>query len=131
MLKVFRQEQFCQITNVNVLKMCTIQQCVITVRCHRLGLISLAYLWRREQRGLLGDMVDSGIDAILIKTATIGLNQRDIGKSILQLYSKLCKSEEIYGCNPCGEGGEYETFTLDAPIYKKRIVMYLMIIFPI
>lgn len=73
-------------------------------------------------------MVDSGLDAILIKTATIGLNQNDIGKSILQLYSKLCQSEKLYGCNPCGEGGEYETFTLDAPIYKKRIVMFVFVV---
>ncbi len=26
-----------------------------------------------------------------------------------------------YGVNVCGEGGEYETFTLDCPLYKKRI----------
>ena len=71
-------------------------------------------------------MVNSGIDAILIKTATIGLNKIDIGKSIIQLHSKLIKSESLYGCNPCGEGGEYETFTLDAPLYKKRIVMYFI-----
>lgn len=25
----------------------------------------------------------------------------------------------------CGEGGEYETLTLDCPLYKKRIIMYL------
>ena len=28
-----------------------------------------------------------------------------------------------YGLNVCGEGGEYETFTLDCPLFKKRIVM--------
>ena len=69
-------------------------------------------------------MVENGIDAILIKTATIGLNKQDIGKSIIELHDKLCRSETLYGCNPCGEGGEYETFTLDSPLYKKRIVMY-------
>lgn len=25
---------------------------------------------------------------------------------------------------PCGEGGEYESFTLDCPLFKERIVMY-------
>jgi diphthine-ammonia ligase len=30
---------------------------------------------------------------------------------------------EKYGVNVCGEGGEYETFTLDCPLFKKRIVM--------
>ena len=28
-----------------------------------------------------------------------------------------------YGLNPCGEGGEYETFTLDCPLFSKKIVM--------
>ena len=30
-----------------------------------------------------------------------------------------------FGLNICGEGGEYETFTLDCPLFKKRIVMYV------
>lgn len=30
---------------------------------------------------------------------------------------------EKYGMNICGEGGEYETFTLDCPLFKKRIVI--------
>ena len=29
-----------------------------------------------------------------------------------------------YGVNVCGEGGEYETFTLDCPLFHKRLKMY-------
>ncbi|OBS71592.1 hypothetical protein A6R68_13831, partial [Neotoma lepida] len=28
-----------------------------------------------------------------------------------------------YGVHVCGEGGEYETFTLDCPLFKKKIVV--------
>ena len=28
-----------------------------------------------------------------------------------------------YGINVCGEGGEYETFTLDCPLFVKKIVI--------
>ena len=28
-----------------------------------------------------------------------------------------------FGLNVCGEGGEYETFTLDCSLFKKKIVM--------
>jgi diphthamide synthase (EF-2-diphthine--ammonia ligase) len=31
---------------------------------------------------------------------------------------------EQFDLHICGEGGEYETFTLDCPLFKKRIVMY-------
>ncbi|NWH70804.1 DPH6 ligase, partial [Piaya cayana] len=30
---------------------------------------------------------------------------------------------EKYGVHVCGEGGEYETFTLDCPLFKKKIVV--------
>jgi diphthamide synthase (EF-2-diphthine--ammonia ligase) len=29
-----------------------------------------------------------------------------------------------YGCHPCGEGGEYETLTLDCPLFRYKIVLY-------
>lgn len=27
------------------------------------------------------------------------------------------------GCNPCGEGGEYETLVIDCPLFKRHIVL--------
>ena len=41
---------------------------------------------------------------------------------ILSLSSSVSQYER-YGTNVCGEGGEYETFTLDCPLFKKRIEM--------
>lgn len=37
--------------------------------CGRLGLISLAYLWRRDQKELLQEMIDSRLHAIIIKVS--------------------------------------------------------------
>ena len=42
-------------------------------RCSRLGLSALAYLWRRDQTELLGEMISSGIEAVLIKVAAMGI----------------------------------------------------------
>ena len=44
--------------------------------CSRLGLTPLCYLWEREQEGLLKEMIDNNLSAILIKTATLGLDPR-------------------------------------------------------
>ena len=41
-------------------------------RCERLGLTSLALLWRREQGALLEDMIAGGVNAVLVKVACIG-----------------------------------------------------------
>ncbi|KAI8367755.1 hypothetical protein BD560DRAFT_454888 [Blakeslea trispora] len=91
--------------------------------CHRLGLTSFAYLWRREQQELLFEMANAGVNAILIKIAAIGLKPVHLGKSIGQMYPYLCKMHDMYDLHICGEGGEYETFTIDCPLFKKRIVV--------
>ncbi|KAJ1963363.1 hypothetical protein H4R35_007257, partial [Dimargaris xerosporica] len=39
--------------------------------CKRLGLTMLPYLWERDQKTLLKEMVDEGIHCILIKVAAI------------------------------------------------------------
>lgn len=92
-------------------------------RCDRLGLKSLAYLWERDQRELLAEMADNGVQAILVKVAAMGLKPAHLGKTIAEMYPLLCELNEKYQSHVCGEGGEYETFTLDCPLFKKRIVV--------
>lgn len=86
--------------------------------CSRLGLSSLAYLWHREQVGLLDEMISSNINAVLIKIAAYGLCEKHLGKSISELRNEIVSLSKKYQLNPCGEGGEYESLTLDCPLYK-------------
>ncbi|KAH8368418.1 hypothetical protein KR084_011326 [Drosophila pseudotakahashii] len=92
--------------------------------CSRLNLISLAYLWRRDQTELLQEMIDCQVHAIIIKVAALGLvPDRHLGKSLREMQPHLLKMRDKYGLNVCGEGGEYETFTLDCPLFRQRIVV--------
>lgn len=93
--------------------------------CKRLGMTSLAYLWSRNQSELLTEMIDSGLDAILIKVACYGLEpKKHLGKSLKEMKPYLMKLEGEFGANVCGEGGEYESITLDCPLFKsKKIVI--------
>ncbi|XP_061376883.1 uncharacterized protein LOC116770905 [Danaus plexippus] len=92
--------------------------------CQRLGLISLAYLWRRNQKELLQEMINCGVEAIIIKVAALGLDPRiHLGMTIKDIQPHLLVMKEKYGLNVCGEGGEYETFTLDCPLFKKKLVI--------
>ncbi|KAJ0704750.1 putative diphthine--ammonia ligase [Helianthus annuus] len=93
--------------------------------CSRLGLVSLAYLWKLDQSMLLQQMIDTGIVAITVKVAAIGLDpSKHLGKEMSHLWPHLLKLNELYGSNICGEGGEYETLTLDCPLFKyARIVL--------
>lgn len=113
-----------------------------------MSLISLAYLWRRDQVELLQEMIDCQVNAIVIKVgvflnyrvikpeingyllqitfqvAALGLDPTILGKPLWALQSLLLSAKDKFGLNVCGEGGEYETFTLDCPLFKKKIVVY-------
>lgn len=92
--------------------------------CSRLGLVSLGYLWRRNQAELLDEMLDCGkLEAIIIKVATLGLDQNHLGLTLREIRPHLHKMHEKFGINVCGEGGEYETFTLDCPLFYKKLVL--------
>lgn len=90
--------------------------------CVRLGLVPLAYLWQRNQTELLSEMVSAGMESILIKVAGAGLDERDLGKTLAQMQPKLKVLEAKYGSHVCGEGGEYETLTLDCPLFKTNSI---------
>ncbi|KAG8960738.1 hypothetical protein FRC03_006175 [Tulasnella sp. 419] len=89
--------------------------------CRRLGLTSFAYLWQRDQGELLSEMINAGLDAVLIKVAGIGLATKHLGQSLATLQPTLVHLNTLYGSHVCGEGGEYETLTLDTTLFKSRI----------
>ena len=91
--------------------------------CKRLQLESLSFLWNYEQTSLLNEMIQNNMNSIIIKTCVIGLDKEDLMKSLKEINNKLLKLKDKYGINVCGEGGEYETITLDCEIYKKKIVI--------
>lgn len=91
--------------------------------CQRLGLISLSYLWQRDQVELLDEIVKSKLDARIIKVAGMGLKpQTHIGKSLADIQPELLFLHERFGLHPCGEGGEYETLVVGGPssLFKKK-----------
>ena len=85
-------------------------------------------------------MIAAGMEAILIKVAGIGLTLSHLGKTLDEMQPTLINlvsrfilvrrwhreystKNTKYGLHICGEGGEYETLTLDCPLFKYRIVL--------
>ena len=84
-------------------------------------------------------MIYAGMEAVLIKVAGIGLKPIHLGKTLAEMQPTLIKlvsylrmlfkygfdgifsQNNLYGSHICGEGGEYETLTLDCPLFKNRI----------
>ncbi|KUO42411.1 MAG: hypothetical protein APZ16_02965 [Candidatus Hadarchaeum yellowstonense] len=87
-----------------------------------LGLVSLTPLWGSDPIELLHQMIDAGFEAIIISVAAQGFDQSWLGRKIdASTVDELERLSKRQGINPSGEGGEYESFVLDAPIFKKRI----------
>lgn len=74
---------------------------------------------------LLADLVDRGVHAVLVKVAGMGLlPHQHLGKSLAQLSYALHRYHDKYGLDVCGEGGEFETFVLDCPLFPRwRLVL--------
>lgn len=91
--------------------------------CKELGLRSITPLWGKNQLKLVEAEVDAGFDIIFSGVSSAGLDKDWLERIIdSQMIEKLKEVNEKYGINIAGEGGEYETFVMDGPIFKKRIV---------
>ena len=68
-------------------------------------------------------MLEQGTDAVFAKVACMGLKRHHVGKPLAMVRDELHRLEAHYGVHVCGEGGEFETLTLDSPLFCKRIVL--------
>ena len=83
-------------------------------------MIVLAFLWERDQKELLQEMVDS-IHAVIIKVACIGLTAKHLGLSLGEIQPTMLRLHGKFDVHPCGEGGEFESMVLDCPMFLRRI----------
>lgn len=90
--------------------------------CRNLGLKSIAPLWHRDSLELLNEMLNLGFEIIMTGVYAYGFNVDWLGRKIdKDAVEKLKTLNGLYGVSLVGEGGEYETFVLDASFFKKRI----------
>jgi ABC transporter with metal-binding/Fe-S-binding domain ATP-binding protein len=92
--------------------------------CHELGVRSFLPLWHKHQERLVRDMVAAGFEICVTAVAAEGLDESWLGALLTpDRTAHLVQLHERYGINVAGEGGEYETFVLDCPLYSKRVII--------
>ncbi|WP_406661297.1 diphthine--ammonia ligase [Methanolobus sp. ZRKC3] len=90
--------------------------------CDELGLKAFSPLWHIDQEKEMYQLLDIGFEFIFSSVAAYGLNKNWVGKVIGEKdIEKLVKLNEKIGLNVAGEGGEFESFVLDGPMYHKKI----------
>ncbi|MCX8182453.1 MAG: TIGR00289 family protein [Candidatus Methanomethyliaceae archaeon] len=90
--------------------------------CDTLGLKHLSPLWGTPERELLTEILNLKFEVYFTSVSAEGLDKDWLGKVLdLNRVNTLLKLREKYGLNPSGEGGEYETFVCDSPLFKRRL----------
>ena len=93
----------------------------IDMMCEELGVKSYAPLWHKNEAMLLHEIVNSGFEFIITKIAAEGI-EKWVGKKINEgNVDEFIFDLKRLRVNLIGEGGEYETFLLDAPFFKRKI----------
>jgi len=88
--------------------------------CERAGIKCLNPLWRKNQLELLKELIENNFDVVIIGVFAYPLNESWLGKKIDKRFIEEVKVlEEKYKINVAGEGGEFESFVLNCPLFKK------------
>ena len=90
--------------------------------CYDLELECFNPLWQKNQVELIKELIEKKFYIIITGVFAYPFDKSWLGKKIDQRF--LCDIEELYEkykINPAGEGGEYETFVLNCPLFKKEL----------
>ena len=90
--------------------------------CAELGLWCFNPLWQFDQIELLEKLVREKYEIIISSIAAYPLDQNWLGRKIdSKAISELKVLQDKYKIHPAGEGGEFESLVLNAPMFKRKI----------
>jgi len=90
--------------------------------CERLGFRVFSPLWRKDQAMLMSDLVASGVRPMIVAVQAEGMGVEWLGQVLdPEALERLADLANKRGINLSGEGGEYETLTLDSPLQLRGL----------
>ncbi|MCK9595940.1 diphthine--ammonia ligase [Candidatus Pacearchaeota archaeon] len=90
--------------------------------CDRLNLKCFNPLWHKDEISYLEELIKAKFKIIIIGVFAYPLNQSWLGRTINKDFvTEVKKLKEEYKIHAAGEGGEFETFVLNCPLFKKEL----------
>jgi len=90
--------------------------------CNDLKIKSFNPLWKIDQIKLLNELIKNNFDAIITGVFAYPLDKSWLGKKINEKFVEDVKHLfKKYKINPAGEGGEFESFILNCPLFYREI----------
>ena len=92
--------------------------------CEELELKSVAPLWHMDLMMYMQGLLLNNFKVIIVGVASDGLTEEWLGKEIdRNSLQELRKLSEKFKCHLAFDGGEAETFVMDCPLFKKKLVV--------
>jgi ABC transporter with metal-binding/Fe-S-binding domain ATP-binding protein len=90
--------------------------------CDDLNLDCFNSLWQKDQFELLEDLIKNRFKIIITGVFAYPLNETWLGREIDNKFIEDVKPLfNKYKVNPAGEGGEFETFVLNCPLFDREL----------
>ena len=90
--------------------------------CEKLNLKCFNPLWHKDEIEYLNELIKNKFEIIITGVAAYPLDESWLGKVIDKKFISDAKElQNKYKINPAGEGGEFETFVLDCPLFKRPL----------
>lgn len=86
--------------------------------CAELGIKPFLPLWKHKRDELINEFISAGFDAIVVCVKSDILGKEWLGRIINEKFVDDLSHMDV---DLCGEFGEYHTFVVDGPIFKKKI----------
>ena len=90
--------------------------------CDELGLECFNPLWQKDESKYLGELIGENFKIVLVGVFAYPLDDSWLLREIDSKFVKdILKLERRYKINVAGEGGEFESFVLDCPLFEKKL----------
>ena len=90
--------------------------------CDNLNIKCINPLWHKEEIPYLNELLKNKFKIVIIGVFAYPLNKSWLGRIIDEKFIEEVRTlKEKYKIHPAGEGGEFETFVLDCPLFKKPL----------
>jgi ABC transporter with metal-binding/Fe-S-binding domain ATP-binding protein len=92
--------------------------------CRELDLWCFNPLWHVNQETYMEELISSGFRVIIVGVFSCPFDASWLGREIdRRTLDELRRAAKKYQITLTGEGGEFETFVIDAPFFSRRIAI--------
>ncbi len=90
--------------------------------CKKLGIECFNPLWHKNEIEYLNELVENNFKIIITGVAAYPLDKSWLGREINKDFiNDVTELKEKYKIHPAGEGGEFETFVLNCPLFERGL----------